>query len=63
MCLSKLFIFDKFGGISTGLSDMLKTRTKWADSVVHGYHVYIDKWGPAIGDKLNAEIEVSNRHD
>ena len=23
----------------------------------------MDKWDPAIGDKFNIEIEVSNRHD
>ena len=60
MCQSKLFIFDEFGCISTQLSAIPKRRTKWADGVVRGYHVYIDKWGPAIGDKFNAEIEVSN---
>ena len=57
---SKLFIFDEFGGISTQLSAMPKTRTRWADNVVRGYHVYMDKWDPAIEDKFNAEIEVSN---
>ena len=39
MCPSKLFIFDKFGGISEQLSAMPKTRTRCADSVVRGYHV------------------------
>ena len=63
MCGSKLFIFDEFGGIWTQLSSMPKTRTRCADSVVYGYHVYMDKWDPVIGDKFNAEIEVSNRHD
>ena len=63
MSLSKLFIFDEFGGVSTGLSTMPKTRTKWADNVVHGYHIYIDKWDPAIGDKFNSEVEVSNQND
>ena len=65
MCPSKLFIFDEFGGILTQLSAMPKARTRCADSVVHGYHVYVamDKWDPAIGDEFNAEIEVSNRHD
>ena len=63
MCPSKLFIFDEFGGISTQLSAMLNTRTRCADSVVRGYQVHMDKWDPAIGDKFNTEIEVSNRHD
>ena len=63
MCPSKLFIFDEFGGISTQLSTMLNTRTRCADGVVRGYHIYMDKWDPAIGDKFNAEIQVSNRHD
>ena len=35
---------------------MLKTRTRCADSVVRGYHVYMDKWDSAIGDKFNAEM-------
>ena len=63
MCLSKLFILGEFGGISTQLSAMPNTRTRCADSVVRGYHVYMDKWEPAIGDKFNAVIEVCNRHD
>ena len=42
---------------------MPKTRTRCADIVVRGYHVYMDKWDPTIGDKFNAEIEVSYRHD
>ena len=63
MCPSKLFIFDEFEGILTQLSAMPKIRTRCANSVVRGYHVYMDKWDPAIGDKFNAEIEVSNRHD
>ena len=63
MCPSKSFIFDEFGGISTQLGAMPKMRTRCADSVVRGYHFYIDKWDPAIGDKFNAEIEVSNGHD
>ena len=63
MCPCKLFIFDEFGGISTQLSAMPKTRTRCADSVVRGYNVYMDKWDPSIGDKFNAEIEVSNRRD
>ena len=63
MCPSKLFIFDESGGISTQLSAIPKTRTKCADSVACGYHIYMDKQDPAIGDKFHAEIEVSNRHD
>ena len=63
MCACKLFIFGEFGGISTQLSAIPKTRTRCADSVVRGYHVYMDKWGPLIGDKFNAEIEVINQHD
>ena len=63
MCPSKLFIFDEFGGISTQLSAMPNTRTRCADSVVRSYHVYMDKWDPVIGDKFNAEIKVSIRHD
>ena len=43
MCPYKLFNFYEFGGISTQLSGMPKTRTRCADSVVRGYHVYIDK--------------------
>ena len=42
---------------------MPNTRTRCADSVVRGFRVYMDKWDPAIGDKFNAEMEVSNRHD
>ena len=60
---SKLFIFDEFGCVSTQLSAMPNTRTRCADSVVRSYHVYMDKWDPAIGDKFNAEMEVSNRRD
>ena len=63
MCPSKQFIFYEFGGILTELTALPKTRTKCADSAVHGYHVYMDKWDPAIGDKFNTEIEVSHRHD
>ena len=62
VCPCKLLIFDGFGGISTQLSAMPKTRTRCADSVVRGYHIYMDKWDPATGDKFNAEIEVSNQH-
>ena len=62
---SKLFKFDEFGGISTQPSAMPNTRTRCADSVVRSYHVYMDNWDPAIGDKFNAEMEVhvSNRRD
>ena len=63
MCPSEFFIFYEFGGISTQPSAMPNTRTRCADSVVRGYHVYMHKWDPAIGDKFNAEMEVSNRHD
>ena len=42
---------------------MPKTGTKCTDRVVRGGHVYMDKWDPAIGDKFNAENEISNRHD
>ena len=42
---------------------MPKMRTRCADGVVRGYHVYMDKWDPPIGDKFNAEIEVNNRRD
>ena len=63
MCLSKLFIFDKFGGMSTQLSAMPKTWTRCADSVVRGYHVCMDKWDSAIGDKFKAEIKVNHRLD
>ena len=63
MCSSKLFSFHEFGGISTQLSAMPKARIRCADSVVCGYHVYMDKWDPAIGDKFNADIEVSNQCD
>ena len=59
----KLFIFGDFGGISTQLSATPKARTKCADSVDRWYHVYMDKWDPLIGDKMNSEIEVSNQHD
>ena len=63
MCPSVLFILDEFVGISTQLSTMPNTRTRCTDNVVRGYHIYMDKWDPVIGDKFNAEIEVSNRHD
>ena len=42
---------------------MPNTRTRCADSVVRGYHAYMDKWDPAIGYKYNAKMEVSNRRD
>ena len=58
MCPSKLFIFDKLGGISTQLSAMPKMTTTCANSVIRGYHVYMDKWDPVIGDKFSTEIEV-----
>ena len=61
MCLSELFLFDEFGGILTHLSAMPKTRTRCANSVARGYHVYMDKWDPVIGDNFNARIEVSKR--
>ena len=38
-----------------------KTRYMYADSVVCGYHVYMDKRDPAIGDKFNAEIKAAIR--
>ena len=52
MSLYKLFIFDEFGGISTQLSTMPKVRTRCADIVVCGYHVYMNKWDPTTGDSL-----------
>ena len=52
MCPGKLFIFEEFGGISTQLNDMPMTRTRCAESVFRGYHVYMDKRDPTIGDKL-----------
>ena len=63
MCPSKFFIFDELGGISTQLSAMPNTRTRCTNNVVHGCRIYMDKWDPAIGDKFNTEIKVSNRHD
>ena len=61
MCPCKLFIFDEFGGTLTQLSAMPKMRTGCADSVVCGYHGYVNKWDPLTGDKFNSEIEVSNQ--
>ena len=65
MCPPKLFIFDEFGGISTQLKRHVEDETRCADSVVRGYHLYIDKWDPEIGvgHKFNAQIKVSNRCD
>ena len=45
------------------LSTMPKTTTRHLDSVVHGYHVYMDRWDRVVGDKFNAEIEENNPCD
>ena len=39
------------------LSTMPKITTRCHDTVVCGYHVYMDRLEPAVGDKFNAEIE------
>ena len=33
------------------------------ESVVRGYHVYMNDWSPSVGDEFELEIEELNRHD
>ena len=33
------------------------------ESIVRGYHAYMDNWTPAIGDEFQVEIEEMNVHD
>ena len=33
------------------------------ESMVRGYHVYMDDWSPSVGDEFELEIKKLNRHD
>ena len=46
-----------------GFKSVMSTWTRCAESVVTDYHVYMDRWIPATGDRLQVEIEVKNSHD
>ena len=32
------------------------------ESMVRGYHVYIDRWSPSVGYEFELKIEELNRH-
>ena len=40
-----------------------KRRTSCAETVVRGYHVYMDQWDPGNGQKFDATIEEHNKHN
>ena len=33
------------------------------ESLVKGYHVYMDDWSPPVGNELELIVEELNRHD
>ncbi len=35
----------------------------YLESVIRGYHVYMEQWKPSLRDEVQLEIEELNRHD
>ena len=42
---------------------MASSRRFCAESVVRGYHAYMDSWTPSIRDKFEVKINEINLHD
>ena len=45
------------------LSVQIRVAIPSVESMVKGYHVYMDHWSPSVGDEFELGIEELNRHE